>query len=75
MWVSFLSTTPSLVSLILVPSPNSNSLAANRYFTRVGAIRYSKTKTDHVYSECGFHRRNVLKCIGATVNIDRKSVV
>ena len=69
MRVSFLSTTPSFVSLILVPSPNSNSLAANRYFTRVGAIRHSKIETDHVYSEYGFHRRNVLKCIGTTVNM------
>ncbi|XVE60528.1 hypothetical protein DITRI_Ditri05aG0136100 [Diplodiscus trichospermus] len=68
MGVSFLSTVPSLVSV--VPSPNSNSLGANRYFTRAGAILCSKKETDHVYGDYGFHRRDVLKCIGATVGME-----
>ena len=36
-----------------------------------GAIRCSKTETGHAYSEYGFHRRDVLKCIGATVGMVR----
>ncbi|XP_021285475.1 thylakoid lumenal 29 kDa protein, chloroplastic [Herrania umbratica] len=70
MGVSFLSTTPSLISLVPVPSFNSNSVATNRcLITRAGAIRCSKTETD-VCGEYGFHRRDVLKCIGATVGME-----
>ncbi|OMP01268.1 Heme peroxidase, plant/fungal/bacterial [Corchorus olitorius] len=70
MGVSFLSTTPSLVSLAPIPSPNSNSVAANRFFTRAGAIRCSKIENGDVSGEFGFHRRDVLKCIGATVGME-----
>ncbi|XVF36667.1 hypothetical protein REPUB_Repub19eG0077000 [Reevesia pubescens] len=68
--VSFLSTTPSLVAFIPFPSLNSNSVAANRYLTRAGAIRCSKIDSDNVSGEYGFHRRDVLKCIGATVGLE-----
>ncbi|XWS14967.1 hypothetical protein CRYUN_Cryun35bG0053900 [Craigia yunnanensis] len=70
MRVSFLSTTPSLVSLVPVPCLNSYSVGANRYLTRAGAVRCSKTETDHVSGEYGFHRRDVLKFIGATVGME-----
>ncbi|XVF39568.1 hypothetical protein PTKIN_Ptkin01aG0044200 [Pterospermum kingtungense] len=70
MRVSFLSTTPSLVSLVPLPSLNSYPVGANRYLTRAGAIRCTKTETDHVFGEYGFHRRDALKCIGATVGME-----
>ncbi|XVE95259.1 hypothetical protein REPUB_Repub02eG0080800 [Reevesia pubescens] len=69
MRVSFLSTTP-LVSLVPVQSLCSNSVCASRYLTRAGAIRCSKTETDNVSGEYGFYRRDVLKCIGATVGME-----
>ncbi|KAL4283929.1 hypothetical protein GQ457_16G017410 [Hibiscus cannabinus] len=74
--VSFLSTTPSLVSLAPVPVPDpslnpiSTSIAANRPLSRAGAIRCSKAQSVGVSFEPGFHRRDVLKCIGATVGLE-----
>nr|KJB64231.1 hypothetical protein B456_010G038200 [Gossypium raimondii] len=74
MRVSFLSTTPSLVSLVPVsdPSLNSPSIAATRYLTRPVAIRCSNNNTQSVdvCGEYGFHRRDVLKCIGASVGME-----
>ncbi|KAG4140711.1 hypothetical protein ERO13_D06G034700v2 [Gossypium hirsutum] len=73
MRVSFLSTTP-LVSLVPVsdPSLNSPSIAATRYLTRPVAIRCSNNNTQSVdvCGEYGFHRRDVLKCIGASVGME-----
>ncbi|KAE8719553.1 Thylakoid lumenal 29 kDa protein [Hibiscus syriacus] len=74
MRVSFISTTPSLVSLAPVPDPSLYSIctfiAVNRSLSRPGAIRCSKTPPVDVSSESGFHRRGVLKCIGATVGLE-----
>lgn len=34
-----------------------------------GGVRCSKIETDHVSGEYGFHRRDLFKCIGATVGM------
>lgn len=65
--MAFLSTTPSLVSLLPLPSLNSSS---HKCLTRAGGVRCSKIETDHVSGEYGFHRRDLFKCIGATVGME-----
>ncbi|XP_015885252.3 thylakoid lumenal 29 kDa protein, chloroplastic [Ziziphus jujuba] len=64
MGVSFLSTFPSMLPLVPVPS-----LSATRYPTQAVTIRCNKMEAE-ICDENGFRRRDILKCIGATVGME-----
>ncbi|KAJ4701379.1 Thylakoid lumenal 29 kDa protein chloroplastic [Melia azedarach] len=65
MGVSFLSTVPSSVPIVPVPS---TSLTRYRN-VNAGVIRCHKIETE-VTLEDGFRRRDILKCFGATVGME-----
>ncbi|KAF3445917.1 hypothetical protein FNV43_RR11094 [Rhamnella rubrinervis] len=70
MGVSFLSTVPSMLQLVPVPSLTATT-ASTRYPTHSQAltIRCNKMEAEASYED-GFHRRDILKCIGVTVGME-----
>ncbi|KAI4307426.1 hypothetical protein L6164_030617 [Bauhinia variegata] len=68
MGVSFLSTFPSLLPLVRDSSTTTNA-AATRYPSRAAPICCNKIEID-VADEDRFHRRDILKCFGATIGLE-----
>ncbi|PON70041.1 Ascorbate peroxidase [Trema orientale] len=64
MGVSFLSTVPSLIPLASLPSLSTNTSC---YPTQAVSIRCRKTEAATTDHEDGFRRRDILKCIGASI--------
>ncbi|XP_034211861.1 thylakoid lumenal 29 kDa protein, chloroplastic isoform X2 [Prunus dulcis] len=68
MAVSFLSTVPSLLPLVPVPL-NIAATSGSRYPTVSVTIRCNKIEVDTA-NEVRFHRRDILKCVGATIGME-----
>ncbi|KAJ0025683.1 hypothetical protein Pint_08381 [Pistacia integerrima] len=71
MGVSFLSTLPSLVPIVSLNTSTSTTNATTRFSAHAsnqGVIRCHKLEND--VGENGFHRRDVLKCFGATIGME-----
>ncbi|CAB4297688.1 unnamed protein product [Prunus armeniaca] len=68
MAVSFLSTVPSLIPLVPVPL-NIAATSGSRYPTVSVTIRCNKIEVDTA-NEDRFHRRDILKCVGATIGME-----
>ncbi|PON46773.1 Ascorbate peroxidase [Parasponia andersonii] len=64
MGVSFLSTVPSLIPLASFPSLSTNTSC---YPTQAVSIRCRKTEATTTDHEDGFRRRDILKCISASI--------
>ncbi|ESR47171.1 Thylakoid lumenal 29 kDa protein [Citrus sinensis] len=69
MGASFLSTVPSMLPIVPSPSRNAFSTVATRCSAHAGAIRCHKIETQ-ITVEDGFGRRDILKCIGATIGME-----
>lgn len=67
MGVSFLSTVPSLLPLFSVSSTSTNTSIATRCPTHAASIRCSKMEA--AYHDDRFRRRDILKCIGASISM------
>ncbi|XP_059453718.1 thylakoid lumenal 29 kDa protein, chloroplastic [Corylus avellana] len=69
MGVSFLSTSPPLLSLVPVPSHRTATIvAATRYPSYAVTIRCCKMETDE--DQDRFCRRDILKCFGVTIGME-----
>ncbi|XP_031286072.1 thylakoid lumenal 29 kDa protein, chloroplastic-like [Pistacia vera] len=71
MGVSFLSTLPSLVPIVSLNTSTSTTNATTRFSAHASnqvVIRCHKLEND--VGENGFHRRDVLKCFGATIGME-----
>ncbi|KDO81045.1 hypothetical protein CISIN_1g046960mg [Citrus sinensis] len=69
MGASFLSTVPFMLPIVPPPSRSAFSTVATRCSAHAGAIRCHKIETQ-ITVEAGFGRRDILKCIGATIGME-----